>query len=178
MKLRWADMKKAERAFYLEHRDEQREIEMDKEFAEARAREALRKEVLASLAASGSMVVKALDLEYLAGDYLLWNGVKGGGNRGFGWSELRIPSQLVLVVEALGRRLELRVGRHFQYHIGRLTEKHRNLIRQAMPTAVELVPGVDPKNGDPLILVSPQALSRWLDDVLSLRCSMREKTSA
>lgn len=161
------DLKKT----YEEHRDEQLEIEAEK-------REALRKALLASLSLNGSLRVKALDLEYVKCLYLLWNGVKGGGNRGFGWSDLSVPSQLVLSVEALGGKLEIRVDRTFKESIGLLTPKRRNFIRQAMPCTVEIVRGVDPRNGDSLILVSSATLATWVNDVKALLASLPSRKKA
>lgn len=176
--MKWCDMNKALRATYLDHRDEQREIEEATQIAEAVARESLRKGVVAALAVNGLLSVRTLDLEYNESQYFLWNGVKGGGNRGYGWSERIIPSQFVVVVEAMGGRLELRVGAEFREAIGSLTKKRRDLIRRAMPPNIELVPGRDPRNGDSLILVSPQALSRWIEDAQILIAADPSRESA
>ena len=154
---------------YLAHVDEQREIEREKREAETKA-------LLEAIASSGHLQVKTLDLEYEAGAYYLWNGVKGGGNRGYGWSEMLISSKLLLFVEGPQGKVSVRVDRAFKTAVGRLTEKRRALIRQTMPERVTLVSGVNSWSGKPQIEVSPDELDRWVAVVAARVSESRPKT--
>lgn len=153
---------------YLEHIDEQREIEREKREAETKA-------LLEAIASAGSLQVKTLDLEYEAGGYYLWNGVKGGGNRGYGWSEMLISSKLLLFVEGPRGKVSVRVDGPFKASVGRLTEKRRALIRQTTPERVTLVKGVNPWSGKPRIDVEADELDRWVSAVADLVNEARPK---
>lgn len=156
---------------YLEHKDEQREVEREKREAETRA-------LLEAIASAGSLQVKTLDVEYEEGDYYLWNGVKGGGNRGYGWSEMVISSKLLLFVEGPHGKISLRVDRAFKLGLGRLTEKRRAFIRQTMPQTVTLVNGINPWSGKHQIEVATDDLDRWVSAVAVLVSKSRSKRRA
>jgi len=156
---------------YLDHLDEQREIEREKREAETKA-------LLEAIASTGPLQVKTLDLKYEAGDYYLWNGVKGGGNRGYGWSEMVISSKLLLFVEGPHGKVSVRVDRAFKAGVGRLTEKRRTLIRQTMPERVTLLKSVNPWSGKPQIEASPDELDGWVSTVADLVRKSRPKRRA
>ena len=98
------------------------------------------------------MKVKCVALKYFAGDYCLVQGIKGGGvpgrtyyskgrrieQEGFGYGRSITPSKLVLYAESDKHSFEIRVDPYFKENVGKLTEKRRNKIKNAMPDEIRI----------------------------------------
>ena len=130
--------------------------------------QAARQALLDCLALQGRLEVRTLDLEYFPGDYIAWNGVKGGGPRGYGWDSCPIHSEYLLAAQGPAGKVKVRIDRAFKEAIGRLTPKRRDLIRRTLPATVTLVQGDDPWYGKDRILVSEEDLVRWVEEVKAL----------
>lgn len=120
------------------------------------------------ITAQGPVRVATIDLHYEPGSYVAWNGVKGGGPRGYGWDSAGIPSQYFLIAMGPEGEVAVRIDRIFKQGIGRLTPKRRDLIRRTMPPTVTLVVGDDPWYGKDHVLVSSDDLARWLEVVKAI----------
>ena len=127
-----------------------------------------RKSLLAHILLHGPLPVATVDLRYEPGGYVAWNGVKGGGPRGYGWSSCGLLSRYLLVAIGPEGEIEIRIDRTFKQAIGRLTSKRRGLIRGAMPATVTLVTGDDPWYGRRQLLVSPKELAHWVEEVKAM----------
>lgn len=130
-----------------------------------------RKALIAALLPQGRVQVRTLDLEYVPGDYVAWNGVKGGGPRGYGWDSCPIHSEYLLAIQGPAGPVKVRVDRAFKEAIGRLSPKRRAVIRSAMPSTVTLVMGDDPWYGKEQILVSEEDQAKWVEEVKAVLAS-------
>jgi len=117
------------------------------------------------ITSQGPIRVATIDLHYEPGDYVAWNGVKGGGPRGYGWNSAGVPSEYFLIAMGPEGEVAVRIDRVFKQGIGRLTSKRRDLIRRTMPPMVTLVVGDDPWYGKGQALVSSDDLARWVEEV-------------
>jgi len=110
--------------------------------------------------------VTTISMEYQAGDYIAWNGVKGGGKRGYGWASAPIPSKLFVVISVKKNVMaKVRVDRTFKEEVGRLSPKRKLAINACRPTKVTLVRGNDPWYGEDQVLVSDGDMAQWLGRV-------------
>ncbi len=129
------------------------------------------------ITAQGPIRVETVDLHYEPGDYVAWNGVKGGGPRGYGWDSCGVPSQYYLLALSAEGKVAVRIDRVFKKGIGRLTPKRRDLIRRTMPPTVALVMGDDPWYGKEQVLVSDEDLAKWVEAVKVLLAAPRNTPS-
>lgn len=139
--------------------------ENEPDWEEIERREKRYEPLLAHISLHGPLQVRTIDLRYEPGDYIAWNGVKGGGPRGYGWDSRGIPSQYLLLALGPEGEVEVRIDRVFKQTIGRLSQKRRNLIKRTMPATVTLVKGDDPWYGRDQILVSSEELALWVKEV-------------
>ncbi|MBI2901120.1 MAG: hypothetical protein HYY17_13130 [Planctomycetes bacterium] len=138
---------------------------LDDELKDSMAMTRRGESLLMAVGLHGPLRVPTVDLRYEPRGYESWNGVKGGGPRGFGWNSRSIHSEYHLVVAGPEGQVEIRIDRAFKQAIGRLTPKRRDLIRRTMPPAVTLIKGDDPWYGENQVLVSSEELVRWVDEV-------------
>ena len=135
--------------------------------------------ILDLLATRGPMQVTTVDLRYEPGDYVAWNGVKGGGIRGYGWDSAPVPSKcFVIVVTPAGEKLKIRIDRVFKGAIGRLSPKRRELIRRTMPLVVRIMKADDPWYGKDQILISDQDSAAWIERVRAALPRRKRRRSA
>ncbi|KKS38560.1 MAG: hypothetical protein A3G49_06645 [Candidatus Sungbacteria bacterium RIFCSPLOWO2_12_FULL_41_11] len=111
---------------------------------------------------------KCVSLKYLQGSFDLVQGVKqyqGDGkspdgsyfrNRGYGWGEIIVPSQLVLTVQNGKKKEKIDIALFFKQRWGKLVGSRRNALTTTMPGAV-LLTGKPGK-----YTVSIRSLQTWL----------------